>query len=279
MDWRFTDMRRFLRTSGLACILAASLFGCAKSPAPGSGSIMDSAPARPLDVSNIPDAVPKVEPKSRYGNIASYRVFGKKYHTLTSSKGYKARGVASWYGTKFHGHLTSSREPYDMYAMTAAHKSLPLPTYARVTNLKNGRSVVLRINDRGPFHDNRLIDLSYAAASKLDILRHGTGLVEVEAIDPSRPAAPPPAAKPSTPSQEPKLFLQVGAFGDRGNAERLLSRVKAEIRTNARIHELNHRPLPIYRVQVGPLASVESVDKLSQRLKTLGVHSSHVVVE
>ena len=131
-----------------------------------------------------PGPIPKVEPRSRYGNPSSYVVFGKTYYTLPSSEGYVERGIASWYGKKFHGRPTSSREPYNMYAMTAAHTQLPLPTYVLVTNLKNGKQIIVRVNDRGPFHDNRIIDLSYTAATKLDIVREGTGLVEVRALDP-----------------------------------------------------------------------------------------------
>ena len=133
----------------------------------------DAAPARKVDVSKIPNAVPRHEPKSRYGNPASYVVFGKRYHVMNSSQGFVERGIASCYGTKFHGRRTSSGETYDMYAMTAAHKNLPLPTYVQVTNLKNGKSVVVKVNDRGPFHENRIIDLSYVAAIKLDIVRNG----------------------------------------------------------------------------------------------------------
>ena len=136
--------------------------------------------------SNLPaDQVPRQEPLSKYGNPPSYVVFGKTYHTLPSSQGFVQRGIASWYGKKFHGRRTSSGEPYDMFGMTAAHTQLPLPTYVQVTNLKNGKQVVLRVNDRGPFHGNRIIDLSYSAATKLDIVREGTGLVEVRALDPS----------------------------------------------------------------------------------------------
>lgn len=137
----------------------------------------------PRNVDRIPDAVPKVEPMARRGN-KTYQVYGKTYHPLTSSKNYRETGLASWYGTKFHGNSTSSGEPYDLYAMTAAHRTLPLPTYARVTNTRNGKSIIVKINDRGPFHSNRLIDLSYAAARKLGIYGHGTGHVTVEAIDP-----------------------------------------------------------------------------------------------
>ena len=128
--------------------------------------------------------MPKVESKSKYGNPKSYVVFGKRYYVKDSAKGYVEQGIASWYGTKFHGRRTSSGETYDMYAMTAAHKTLPLPTYARVTNLENGRSVMVKVNDRGPFHQNRIIDLSYSAATRLGIVKTGTGRVEVEAIDP-----------------------------------------------------------------------------------------------
>jgi rare lipoprotein A (peptidoglycan hydrolase) len=135
----------------------------------------------------VPDAVPRVEPRSRYGNPPFYDVFGKRYYVLSSSVAYVERGVASWYGPGFHQVRTSTGEPYDMYGMTAAHKTLPLPAYVRVTNLQNGRSVVVRVNDRGPFVGNRIIDLSYTAASKLDMLRNGTAMVEVRAIDPSVP--------------------------------------------------------------------------------------------
>ena len=140
-----------------------------------TGLQSDAAPANPRDVSKVPDAVPRAEPLSRYGNQESYEVYGKTYYTLPTSKGYKAQGKASWYGTKFQGKRTSSGEPYDLYAMTAAHKTLPLPTYVEVTNLKNGRSVIVKVNDRGPFHGDRLIDLSYSAAARLDILQYGTG--------------------------------------------------------------------------------------------------------
>ena len=137
----------------------------------------------------VPDAVPRFEPRSRYGNPPFYDVFGKRYYVLSSSTAYVERGVASWYGPGFHKIRTSTGEPYDMYGMTAAHKTLPLPAYVRVTNLQNGRSVVVRVNDRGPFVDNRIIDLTYTAAAKLDMLRNGTAMVEVRAIDPRVPAA------------------------------------------------------------------------------------------
>src|SRR5690554_3857205 len=189
-----------------ALLLTALLAGCAgKSQAPaasGGGATPVSAtlpasgeryarsgdayPVNPPDVSEIPDAVPRVEPLSRGGNRPVYEVWGKSYQVLPEARGYTQQGNASWYGEKFHGYATSNGEIYDMYKMTAAHRSLPLPSYVRVTSLDNGRSVIVRVNDRGPFHNDREIDLSYAAAARLDILERGTGRVKVEAIDPQR---------------------------------------------------------------------------------------------
>jgi rare lipoprotein A len=136
----------------------------------------------------VPDAIPRAEPRSVYGNPPFYDVFGKRYYVMASSVGYVERGVASWYGPGFHKERTSVGEPYDMYGMTAAHKTLPLPAYVRVTNLQNGRSCVVRVNDRGPFVGNRIIDLSYTAAAKLDMLRDGTAMVEVRSLQPLDPA-------------------------------------------------------------------------------------------
>ncbi|WP_416137253.1 septal ring lytic transglycosylase RlpA family protein [Halomonas sp. HK25] len=143
----------------------------------------DAYPMDPPDVSRIPDAVPRVESPSRGGNRPTYEVWGKTYRVLPDARGYARQGTASWYGEKFHGYATSNGEIYDMYKMSAAHRSLPLPSYVRVTNQDNGRSAIVRVNDRGPFHNDREIDLSYAAAARLDILDRGTGRVKVEAID------------------------------------------------------------------------------------------------
>jgi len=187
--------------------------------APG---VADGAPAVPADVANLPEPVPHAEPLSHYGNRSPYVVLGKTYTVLPSAAGYVERGVASWYGTKFDGRATSNFEPYDLYQFTAAHRTLPLPSYARVTNLDNGRSVIVRINDRGPFHEGRLIDLSYAAAVKLGVNAHGTANVEVRGIDPGQPQAPiansaaahatpqPSAAlpKPAAPAPKPEPGAQ-----------------------------------------------------------------------
>jgi rare lipoprotein A len=171
------------------------LAGCAHAPphpSPAHPPAPASSPTTVLprnapDVYQVPDAVPRDEPRSAFGNPPFYYVAGHRYVVLPSANGYVERGVASWYGTEFHGLRTSTGEPYDMFAMTAAHKTLPLPCYARVTNLSNGRSVVVRINDRGPFVANRIIDLSYSAAARLDIIRNGTGFVQVEVLTPAAP--------------------------------------------------------------------------------------------
>ena len=245
---------------------------------------VDDAPPNPRDVSGIPNAVPKNEPLSRYGNPASYVVYGKRYHTLSSSKGYKEQGMASWYGTKFHGKRTSSGEPYDLYAMTAAHKTLPLPTYVEVTNLRNDRSVIVKVNDRGPFHDDRLIDLSYTAAVKLGIVGHGTGHVEVAAIDTGTPAkatATAPLATPIVPApvsqQNTVLYLQVGAFSNRENAERLQGKIQAEAVGAVRIVEGPGDSGTFYKVQVGPFSDAAELNRVAAALKTLGINESRAV--
>jgi len=241
----------------------------------------DHAPLDPQDASNTPDAVPRNEPLSRYGNMESYKVYGRTYHTLPSSKGYREQGTASWYGTKFHGKRTSSGEPYDLYAMTAAHKTLPLPTYVEVTNLNNGRAVIVKVNDRGPFHDDRLIDLSYAAATRLDILPTGTGQVEIRAIDPDEMGtAAAPADTPTTQVQQNEtLYLQVGAFSSRDNAERLQSDLLSQNLGGVRIIEATTEAGTFFKVQVGPLASHMEANRVTQELKTLGINRSHSIVQ
>ena len=239
----------------------------------------DSAPQGTVDTSSIPDAVPRDEPLSRYGNPPSYVVMGQRYYTLASRNGYVERGIASWYGTKFHGRRTSSGDPYDLYQMTAAHKTLPLPTYARVTNLQNGRSIVVKINDRGPFHANRIIDLSYVAAAKLGILANGTGLVEVEAINPSVPKKPMMASSEPVKQQSASLFLQVGAFRNRDNAKRLSNRLQNAKLGDIHIMEASNTGGPIYRVRIGPLDSVDEADRVSSNLVSQGYTSPQVVID
>ena len=182
----------------LCVVLAAGLTACFSAPPraerPSTTPVPPPPAERPPSAETVPDVVPRNEPRSRYGNPPFYDVMGKRYFVLSSSVGYIERGVASWYGPGFHKVRTSTGELYDMYGMTAAHKTLPLPAYVRVTNLQNGRSIVVRVNDRGPFVGNRIIDLSYTAASKLDMLRNGTAMVEVRSLEPVTDGAPLTAA-------------------------------------------------------------------------------------
>jgi rare lipoprotein A len=227
------------------------------------------------------DAIPVPEPRSRYGNPPFYDVWSKRYYVMDSSKDYVARGIASWYGEDFQGQRTSSGETYDMYAMTAAHKELPLPTYVQVTNLENKRTAVVRINDRGPFHENRLIDLSYAAATKLGIVQKGTGLVEVRALDPNHPqlASITPLRNANTLVTNPQMYIQVGAFASRQNAERLQIRLEPHQLGKISIIPSNHQKKPIFRVRIGPLASVELADQTTKRLNNMGMREYQIVID
>ncbi|MFO1457461.1 MAG: septal ring lytic transglycosylase RlpA family protein, partial [Steroidobacteraceae bacterium] len=216
---------RYSHRGSLAVALASALLGACGSvpqrPSPATPSATVPAappkaaavPPPPPDLASIPDAVPRVEPRSRYGNPASYVVFGQRYVLRPSAEGYVERGTASWYGPGFHAARTSSGEPYDMYAMTAAHKTLPIPVFARVTNLRNGRSVVVRINDRGPFVADRLIDLSYTAAWKLDMLRNGTAPVEVRVLTPGTDLPAAQTASTTAPAPTPQAPSSAGTTG------------------------------------------------------------------
>ena len=269
----------------------------------------DAYPVDPPDVSQIPDAVPRVEAPSRGGNRAVYEVWGKSYRVLPDARGYTQQGTASWYGEKFHGYATSNGEIYDMYKMTAAHRSLPLPTYARVTSLDNGESVIVRVNDRGPFHSDREIDLSYAAAARLDILERGTGRVMVEAIDPeawlaknsgaeanrqevaavqapvdatpsAATAAPAETSVPASASssvapesrQEP-IFLQIAALGSADSAQALKTRLEDELSHPIRVADA----AGMYRVQIGPLAHAGQVEPVRDELRRAGFEQAFIV--
>lgn len=239
-------------------------------------------PPGSIDVARIPDAVPKKEPKSRYGNPKSYVVMGKRYHVMDSSTGFVQRGIASWYGNKFHGRRTSSGETYDMYAMTAAHKTLPLPTYVRVTNLKNGRQVTVRVNDRGPFHDNRIIDLSYTAAAKLDIIKTGTGLVEVRAVgagSEDKPAPGAPVRSVRTAGQEQAFYIQIGAFSRRIKADSFRNRLGVLGKTLVKISAASVNGNLVYRVRLGPIVDIEVADKLAAQLRKLGIDDYIIVID
>lgn len=268
-----------VRYGVLVTLIAVVLAGCSSKPKSRYSVEHDYGPKSPVDVSHVKDAVPRVEPKSRGGNKSPYRVLGKTYHIMPSSLGYKERGGASWYGKKFHGHLTSNGERYDMYAMSAAHKSLPLPTFVKVTNLANGRQVIVRVNDRGPFHPGRIIDLSYAAASKLGMLAQGTAQVEVEAIDPARWQSSQQvlAAEPPTPAPTLGRFVQAGAFSNEVNARALAARLEQQLALPGKVVSTQAAQGLLYRVYVGPLKSDPLIEQTLKRLATLGVTGARLV--
>jgi rare lipoprotein A len=290
-----------MRAWCLLIITALFLAGCSSSPnkKPTSRYSVehDYGPDEEVDVSHVKDAVPRVEPLSRGGNKSPYRVLGRTYHVMNESSGYKERGGASWYGKKFHGHLTSNGEVYDMYGMSAAHKSLPLPTYVRVTNLANGKQVVVRVNDRGPFHSGRIIDLSYAAASKLGMLKHGTARVEVEAINPrtwqspesnttvvtAQPASPAVGAVPvsttsaMTDAMGQGKYIQVGAYSQAGTANRVAQQLTGLYGRDTRLVNIQRGGQVLYRVLVGPINSASDLNILTDQLNQSGYPGAHPV--
>ncbi len=259
----------------LLCVLVLCGFihGCAQTNRVVTGpTSISSHPYKPSDPA---DAEPKYEPTSKLGNPPSYAVFGKRYYVMKQRVGFTERGIASWYGKKFHGRKTSTGEIYDMYAMTAAHKTLPLPAYVKVKNLQNGREIVVRVNDRGPFHAGRIIDLSYAAAKKLDIIRKGTGQVEIRdvsipklgKIDVDRPAT------------KHKLFVQIGAFSDRRNANDLSNNIEHRNLPAVRVKADGVATNPVYRVQLGPMDSLSAAEKVVEHLNKQGYTASQLVFE
>ncbi len=248
----------------------------------GCGTVVErDGPGSRTVPQDIPDAVPKDEPRSKYGNPESYVVFGKRYYTLKSARGFTQKGIASWYGKKFHGRKTSSGEVYDMYEMTAAHKQLPLPTYVEVRNLDNDRRAIVKVNDRGPFHENRVIDLSYAAANKLGIIDKGTGFVEIRVVDASGAAAPRPTSPGAQGRDAPErgVYLQVGAFQQRSNAEALRDRIAGATGSAVYIREINSAGRTLFRVQLGPIASVETADAIVSALELLGITQHYFVTD
>lgn len=274
--------------------LAALLSGCS------------TGPRLNPDEAATANAVPRYEAQPNRINPPSYSVNGRTYHVLQSNVGYDAQGVASWYGPQFHGRKTASGEPYDMYAMTAAHKTLRIPSYARVTNLENGASVIVRVNDRGPFVSNRIIDLSYAAARKIGMIGRGTAMVDVQAITvgqplPAQPVitepkpvpipapeAPPVAIEPpalAAPMPQPKpipraawgqdVYVQVGAFGDAGHVQAVQLRLNAAGIRNVRVLPFGQ----LTRVRIGPIPSLEDYDQLMDQLRSIGFENAQMVVE
>lgn len=244
----------------------------------GGGYYLDDGPGDnpPSNLAVLPDATPRHEPL-RKANMRPYVALGKSYTPMTTLESYKERGIASWYGRRYHGQKTASGEIYDMYAMTAAHPILPLPSYVRVTNIKNGKSVVVRVNDRGPFHSDRLIDLSYTAAYKLGVLGGGSAQVEVESILPGREPATRIAAAPPAVANVPAtvvdnasgIYLQLGAFSVYDNADNFLTRMRAELSAVADTLGISAKD-GLFRVHAGPYAdqtlAQQAADKIAQSL-------------
>lgn len=276
------------------------LLGCVVNQRPSSTTVVlqDGAPENDVDVTHLQDAVPRDELIRTAGNKSPYTVLGKTYHVNFNTRGFAETGYASWYGKKFHGNKTSNGEVYDMFAMTAAHKTLAIPSYVRVTNLENGRSVVVRVNDRGPFHDGRVIDLSYAAAKKLGYHNKGTAKVHIEVIAPDMPApatqiatagpmpaivTTPPASSAATVSAAgaasardvPMTYLQLGAFSKHETATALVD--KASAATGAKVQVRQEPARSLYKVVIGPIMDNFELVNLRQRLAEAKLPEPHLV--
>ena len=288
----------------------------------------DGEPDRKIDVATLPEPKPYEEPKSKYGNRSPYSVLGRSYEVLPSSSGYVERGIASWYGNKFHGYMTSNFETYDMYQFTAAHKTLPLPSWVRVTNLANNKSVVVRVNDRGPFHQDRIIDLSYAAAARIGIWPAGTGMAEVRAVGPGDAEKAPPSsvvARHTTPTAAPAtaprtvaplaatvvaaapaatarppapvavtvtasplpassahdahLYVQVGSYGDAGNAQRVVNTLNKARLGEVQANDATVNGRRLTRVRVGPLKDADEAERVVEQIQRLGLGKPSVATE
>ncbi|NWO08112.1 MAG: septal ring lytic transglycosylase RlpA family protein [Alteromonadaceae bacterium] len=284
------------------------LAGCAGAPEVDHSARytikQDRAPSGDFDASGLADARPRFEAPRRAGNKSPYTVWGKSYRVMGSNEGYIERGLASWYGEKFHGHTTSNGEIFDMYAMSAAHKSLRIPGYARVTNLDNGRSVIVRVNDRGPFHDDRLIDLSYAAAKKLGFHNRGTARVEVAAItvepdgamtlagepfvteegarpEPAEQGVGQSAGQNSGPAraEQRSLFVQLGSFGNRETARTLQARAQGAVDNPVRVREIATDNGRFHRVQVGPFVSEQAARQAQTVFESRGFGDTAVLTD
>ena len=256
-----------LRTAGCALILLPLIGACAFGvPIGDRGKSQYPSPTK----------------QSSAGNPSSYVVHGKRYFVLNNAVGFKQRGIASWYGPKFHGRKTSNGETYNMYEMTAAHKTLPIPVFVHVRNLDNGRTAVVRVNDRGPFIEGRIIDLSYAAAKKLGVDGPGTARVEIYTLGPGQ-SQPTQVVRAIPLNQElardVPLFIQMGSFSSQINAQNLVTDLLAVHESNAQISQLETDRGLYYRVRVGPLFDIEEANTLMQRLRNKGFQSISIVVQ
>jgi rare lipoprotein A len=260
------SMRWLLPVLGL---IATLVVACTSPTSPPSRypDTYDGAPPRTISPDDVVDAVPRPDPLLLSGNKSPYTVNGVTYEVLADYRDYRERGIASWYGTKFHGHETSNGEIFDLYQATAAHKTLPIPSYARVTNLDNGRSIVVRVNDRGPFHSDRLIDLSYGAAVKLGYMEQGTAAVEVAVLN----IAGVDDRRDSVGGHY--RHLQIGAFGSESSARQLQSELNALLSTPVTVSPVQSGDSMLYRVRVGPVADGEELAAVQQLLQQNGYSS------
>tara|TARA_R110000796_G_scaffold63377_14_gene146757 strand:+ start:3388 stop:4311 length:924 start_codon:yes stop_codon:yes gene_type:complete len=289
-------------------IAITALAGCSSTSGKGGGrTSSDGPPAYMKDVSTIPDAVPT--PHTGAYKATPYTVLGKSYQPMQDGRSYREEGEASWYGTKFHGQATANGEEYDLYGMTAAHKTLPLPTYVQVTNLDNQRKIIVRVNDRGPFYSTRIIDLSYAAAKKLGFAERGVARVRVEGIDPvvwqqqndpsylvsdrSRSEAPsaavavPVPEEPvswqrapvvdTAPAEQGQYYLQVGAFSTDLAAQQLRQRLQGTLAAEVVVMPVQRETGTLHRVRVGPVASQDEAQRLIEQLRLANVADATLV--
>lgn len=251
--------------SAAVALFVLLVVGCGSNAPRLPSPVQDRAPATNSEVESrlarLPDPEVRKEPRSKWGNGPVYTVFGKSYRVMEAARGFRQEGLASWYGTKFHGRRTSNGETFDIYRLTAAHKHLPLPSYVRVTNVTNGRSTVVRVNDRGPFHDDRIIDLSYAAAVKLGFHDKGVARVKLEVLEPE------PEVK--------SAMLQAGAFSSLANADRATVQI-ARLTGHAGV-VVKTPDTGLYRVRLGPLANQEEIRRVGLILEANGYGAPRII--
>ena len=287
-------MAAYIRIVGFVFLMGA-LAACSSAPAPTPPSSssrysieQDRAPSGHLDIASIPEVVPEPFARTLAGNRSPYTVLGKTYHVMVTADGYNERGIASWYGEKFHGHKTSNGEVFDMYKVSAAHKSLPIPSFLRVTNLDNNRSLVVRVNDRGPFHGDRIVDLSYAAALKLGYADRGTARVQLEAIIPDGVVVDRAAGNNNNTLSQQTLrvastgdkYIQVGAFADINSAREMSDKLRAMTNRPVFIRSLDSTNSGVlHRVRIGPVNDTSEIRRITQSVVAANLGSPYTVTE
>ena len=287
-------MAAYIRIVGFVFLMGA-LAACSSAPAPTPPSSssrysieQDRAPSGHLDIASIPEVVPEPFARTLAGNRSPYTVLGKTYHVMVTEDGYNERGIASWYGEKFHGHKTSNGEVFDMYKVSAAHKSLPIPSFLRVTNLDNNRSLVVRVNDRGPFHGDRIVDLSYAAAFKLGYADRGTARVQLEAIIPDGVVVDRAAGNNNNTLSQQTLrvastgdkYIQVGAFADINSAREMSDKLRAMTNRPVFIRSLDSANSGVlHRVRIGPVNDTSEIRRITQSVVAANLGSPYTVTE